>query len=122
MREEDRATRKAEREMSLALLLALEAAPAAPAAPLPIDFDLAHVKPADPCATGGGGGSDIVVCGRRPRADFDMEKWERVFRTEPLLAEKGIGPGAVARAYVESVAMPDGQVSKRAMVGLKLKF
>ncbi len=109
--------------MSLALLLALQAAPQASAAPLPIDFDLAKVKPADPCATGGGGGgSDIVVCGRRPRGDFDFEKWERVFRTSPLLAEKAIGPGAVARAYVESVALPGGQVSKRAMVGVKIGF
>ncbi len=109
--------------MSLALLLALQAAsPASAAQPLAIDFDLAHVKPVDPCETGGAGGSDIVVCGRRPRADFDFEKWERVFRTSPLLAEKAIGPGAVARAYVESVAMPGGQVSKRAMVGVKIGF
>jgi hypothetical protein len=107
--------------MRLALLLALQAAPPAPADPLPIDFDLARVKPADPCATGGAG-SDIVVCGRRPRGTFDMEKWERVFRTGPLLAEKSIGGGAVARAYVESVAMPGGQVSKRAMVGIKIGF
>ncbi|HEX8064544.1 MAG TPA: hypothetical protein VF535_15185 [Allosphingosinicella sp.] len=111
--------------MSLALLLALQAAPpapAAPAAPLPIEFDLAKVKPADPCETGGGGGSDIVVCGRRPRGDYEYEKWERLFRTDPLVAEIGIGPGAVARAYVESVQMPGGQISKRVMVGVKVKF
>ena len=108
--------------MRLALLLTLQAAPRAPVERLPVDFDLATVKPADPCRTGGGGGSDIVVCGRRPRGDYDMEKWERVFRTGPLVAEKSIGPGAVARAYVESVAMPGGQVSKRVMVGIKVKF
>ncbi|HEU0135577.1 MAG TPA: hypothetical protein VFR28_12210 [Allosphingosinicella sp.] len=107
--------------MSLALLLALQAAPQAPAERLAVDFDLASVKPADPCRTGGGG-SDIVVCGRRKPGAFDMEKWEREFRTDPLLAEKPIGPGAVARAYVESVAMPGGQVSKRAMVGVKIGF
>lgn len=107
--------------MRLALLLALQAAPQAPADPLPIDFDLATVKPADACRTGGGG-SDIVVCGRRPRADYDLKKWERVFRTDPLTAETSIGRGAVARAYVESVAMPGGQVSKRAMVGIKMGF
>lgn len=107
--------------MSLALLLALQAAPQASAAPnVPIEFDLAKVKPSDPCRTGGGG-SDIVVCGRRP-GNFDFEKWERVFRTDPLLAETPIGRGAVARAYVESVGMPDGQVSKRAMVGIKIGF
>jgi hypothetical protein len=107
--------------MSLALLLALQSAPQPPAAPLGMEFDLAKVKPSDPCRSGGSG-SDIVVCGRRPRGDYDMEKWARIFATEPLLAEKGIGPGAVVRAYGESVAMPDGQVSKRAMVGVRVKF
>jgi len=106
--------------MSLALLLALQSAPSAPAEPLQIDFDLAGVKPGDPCRTGGGG-TDIVVCGRRPGV-FDFEKWERVFRTGPLLAETSIGGGGVARAYVESVGMPGGQISKRAMVGIRLKF
>jgi hypothetical protein len=109
--------------MSLALLLALQAAPAAADEPLPIDFDLASVKPDDPCRTGGGGGSDIVVCGRRPGGGgYDLEKWERVFRTAPLLAERGIGPGAVAGVWVESVAMPGGQVSKRVLVGVRVKF
>ena len=108
--------------MSLALLLALQAAlPTSAAAPLPIDFDLARVKPADPCRTGGAG-ADIVVCGRRPGGTYDLEKWERIFKTGPLLAEKGIGPGAIARAWVESVEMPGGQVSKRAMVGVKVAF
>lgn len=109
--------------MSLALLLALQAAPPASPEPLPsIDFDLARVKPADPCRTGAGGGSDIVVCGRRLGGDFDYEKWERVFRTAPLVAETPIGPGAVAGIWVESVAMPGGQVSKRVLVGVKVKF
>lgn len=108
--------------MSLALLIALQSAAQAPAGPpLPIDFDLARVKPADPCGAGAAG-SDIVVCGRRPRGDFDFEKWERVFKTEPLMAEISIGDGAVARAYVESVEMPGGQISKRVMVGVKMKF
>jgi hypothetical protein len=108
--------------MSLALLLALQAAPPAPAEPLlPIDFDLASVKPADPCETGAAG-SDVVVCGRRPGGVYDYEKWEREFRTRPLLAEKGIGRGAVVRAYTESVEMPGGQISKRAMVGIRMGF
>ena len=107
--------------MSLALLLALQAAPQAAAERPRIDFDLADVKRSDPCETGGAG-SDIVVCGRRPRADFDFEKWERLFRTDPLGAERSISSGAVVRAYTESVDMPGGLVSKRAMIGVKLKF
>lgn len=107
--------------MKLALLLALQAAPEAPAGLPAIDFDLAKAKRADPCETGGAG-SDIIVCGRRPRGDYDLEKWERVFRTDPLLAETPIGRGAVARAYVESAPMPGGQISKRAMVGIRMKF
>ena len=107
--------------MNLALLLALQTAPQAPSAPPMIEFDLAKVKPSDPCESSSSG-SDIVVCGRRRGADYDLEKWARIFATEPLLAEKGIGPGAVARAYGESVGMPGGQVSKRAMVGVKIKF
>jgi hypothetical protein len=131
MRWEDGGGTGAEREMSLALLLALQSAPPAPAPPpaepLPIDFDLASAKPADPCAAGsaeGGGDGDgaaIVVCGRRPGV-FDLGKWERLFETGPLVAETSLGGGAVARAYVESVEMPGGQVSKRAMVGVKIKF
>ncbi|HEX8309235.1 MAG TPA: hypothetical protein VF645_12540 [Allosphingosinicella sp.] len=107
--------------MSLALLLALQAAAQAPSGVQAIDFDLAKAKPSNPCESGGRG-SDIVVCGRRPRGDYDMEKWARIFATEPLVAETSIGRGAVARAYTESVAMPGGQVSKRAMVGIKLPF
>jgi hypothetical protein len=126
---EDGRGRRAELEMSLALLLALQTAPQGPAAPpaappapaFEFEFDLAKAKPSDPCRSGGRG-SDIVVCGRRPRNDYDIEKWTRIFAAEPLLAEKGIGPGAVVRAYGESVAMPGGQVSKRAMVGVKVKF
>src|SRR5436853_6112863 len=108
--------------MSLALLLALQAAPQAPAAtPLQIDFDLARRKPADPCETGLGTGADIVVCGRRPGpGTFDLGKWERVFATERFLAETPIGRGAVARAYTESVGMNAGNISKRAMVGIRI--
>jgi hypothetical protein len=113
--------------MSLALLLALQAAPPAPAepqaraGPLPIAFALATAKPADPCGAAPSEASDIVVCGRRPGV-YDFEKWERMFEAGPLVAETSLGGGAVARAYVESVEMPNGQVSKRAMVGVKIKF
>lgn len=121
--------------MSLALLLALQAAPAAPqAAPLAaapvnqmeiprlrVEFDLARYVPADPCGPGVAG-SDIVVCGRRPGAIFDLEKWERIFATKPLVAETSIGGGGVVRAYVDSVTLPNSEISKRGMVGIKLPF
>ena len=110
--------------MTLALLLALQAASPAGAAgadPLAVDFDLAEVKPREGCAPGSG--SDIVVCGRRRKNDaYPLEEWERIFATKPLVAETGIGGGARVRAYVDSVVMPNGEVSKRAMVGIKLKF
>jgi hypothetical protein len=63
-----------------------------------------------------------VVCGRRSPDSYDFEKWERVFRTGPPLAQTPIGRGAIARAYVDSVAMPNGETSKRAMVGIKVGF
>ena len=107
--------------MRLALLLALQAAPQAPAGLPAIDFDLAKARPAGSCETGGEG-SDIVVCGGRPGGTYALEKWERVFRTKPLLAESSIGRGATLRAYTESVEMPGGQISKRAMVGIKMGF
>jgi hypothetical protein len=118
--------------MSLVLLLALQAAPsrppepAAPVAPLAIDFDLADVKPADRCADeegeGGGGGSEIVVCGHPSSGTYDLKRWARIFETGPFRAETGIARGVVAGAYVDQVAMPGGRTSQRALVGVKVKF
>lgn len=105
--------------MSLVLLLALQSAspaPAAPPAPLPVEFDLAHVKPGGRCAPAADG-TEILVCGRRPSTAYDLEKGARLFERGPLRAEKGIAPGTTVGAYVESVVMPDSTVSKRAMVG-----
>lgn len=113
--------------MALAWLLALQAAaPSAPA--VPADFDLATFRPTEPeagrsPACGSGGGSEIVVCGRRRGGgDYPYEEMERRYQEKPLVAETTIGGGATARAYVESVAMPQGEISKRVMVGIKLPF
>jgi hypothetical protein len=109
--------------MSLALLLVLQASsPAAPRdAPLAIDFDLARVRPADPCKEPAG--SEIVVCGRRPSGGgYPMAEMERRYRNKPIVAETGIGGGATARAYVEQVEIAPGMVSKRAMVGIRIPF
>nr|WP_295372768.1 hypothetical protein [uncultured Sphingosinicella sp.] len=115
--------------MALALLLAFQAAAElAPPATVPVDFDLAKVRPADDdaeraraCARDDS--SEIVVCGRRRRGnDYPTEEMERRYREKPLVAEVGIAPNASVRAYGESVEMPGGQISKRAMVGVKLRF
>ncbi len=114
--------------MNLALMLALQVAAPAAAAAAPTaaaDFDLAKYRPsADPdrgCGEGEGG--EIVVCGRRRRPEaYPYDKMERKFAKGPIVAEKDIGGGATARAYVESVDMPGGQTSKRVMVGVRLPF
>jgi hypothetical protein len=38
------------------------------------------------------------------------------------LARRSSGGGATARAYVESVDMPDGQATKPAVARVKIKF
>jgi hypothetical protein len=117
--------------MSLALILLLQsAAPASPAsnqaaAPpaklIPVDFDLKEWRPSESC--GAGSSDEIIVCGQRPDADrYRVGPVSSRFDTEPLVAEMGIGGGATARAYAESVEFPGGFVSKRIMVGIKLPF
>jgi hypothetical protein len=119
--------------MALALFLALQAAEAsAPPAILPITFDLARHQPADAEPVGwrdcspadASDPSEIVVCGRRRAGseDYPYEEMERRYRQKPIMAEIGIGGGATARAYVDSVEMSGGQTSKRVMVGIKLPF
>ena len=70
--------------------------------------------------------AEILVCGSRGGA--------KQYRIQPLppgfssesgglpKAEMGLGGGATGRAYVESVGMPDGQISKRIMIGIGTKF
>lgn len=115
--------------MAWAWLLALQAAaePSLSAA-VPADFDLAKVRPRDDEWRFGRscrreGSDEIVVCARRrPGNDYPLEEEARRFREKPIVAETAIGPGATLRAYGESAAMPDGQISKRAMIGVKLRF
>ncbi|HEY0027003.1 MAG TPA: hypothetical protein VGC35_03965 [Allosphingosinicella sp.] len=117
--------------MALAFLIALQAAAAIPgpaaAAAAPVDFDLAELTRRQQAEAGAGcgarGAGEIVVCGRRPGAgDYDMEKWERIFREGPLVAETDLGGVATGRAYTEQVELGQGMVSKRFMVGVKLPF
>ncbi len=116
--------------MAAALIMALHAAAlAAPAGagPAPVDFDLAKVPAAGHgawvrpgCRSGGPG--EIVVCGRRSGGNYPMEEMARRYASRPVVAETGIGAGATARAFVEQVELGAGQISKRAMVGIKLPF
>jgi hypothetical protein len=69
---------------------------------------------------------EILVCGSRGGS--------KEYRIQPLppgyssesgglpKAEMGLGGGATGRVYVESVGMPDGQISKRIMIGIGTKF
>jgi hypothetical protein len=104
------------------VILALQAAGAQPpAAVAAIDFDLAKYRMEPGCGTGGG--SEIVVCGRRPSGGaYPYEEMERLFAAKPLVAETDIGGGATAGAYVQRAEMPNGEISTRFVVGIKVGF
>ena len=115
--------------MAAFLLLAVQtasgAAATADAAPIQVEFDLARVARDERC--GGpeeGGDAAIVVCGRpnRLRPEFPMEEMERRYGARPIVAETSIGGRASVRAFTESVDMGQGQISNRAMVGVRLPF
>jgi hypothetical protein len=123
--------------MSLALLIGLQAAaspapaPAPAAAPPPVDirklnFDLALYRPKPPprfgCVPDPGG---ILVCGRRPAENLspdEMARLAKLYEQGPIDAETGLVGNVRGRVYTEEVAMPNGQVSKRAMIGIRLPF
>jgi hypothetical protein len=113
--------------MSLALLIAFQAAaPAAGQKPVDlrtIDFDLSRYRPAPAaCAPSPG---DILVCGRRPAGSLgagEMARLAKLYEQGPMDAETGLFGQIRGRIYTEEAAMPNGQVSKRAMVGIRLPF
>ncbi|WP_158266553.1 hypothetical protein [Allosphingosinicella deserti] len=107
-------------------LLIFQASASAPSLP-PSDFDLAKLRAIDltPSITGRCGSQpsgEIVVCGRRQDEDAGVKYRPEFAEQQPLAAEIGIGGGAKARAFVDQVGMPDGQISKRIMVGIKVPF
>ena len=115
--------------MGLALALALQAAGAAqPAGVKPIEFDLATHRAADDgelsilCRSQDP--SEIVVCARRRGGanGYPIDYWAKIFASTPLVAETGIAPNTSVRAFTEQVDFGGGQVSKRALVGVKLRF
>lgn len=113
--------------MVAAFFLMLQAASPLPAPPpAPADFDLATWWPARPVGLDGcpiSDGGDVVICGRRTRTDdYPMEEMARLFEPKPLVAQLPLGNAVTARAYVERVDLPNGVISNRMMIGLKLPF
>ena len=107
--------------MPLLLLLVLQAA--APALPA-IDFDLARLRAPDARPSqDAGDGAQVVVIGRRPPPNaYRLPDLTGRWQERPVRAETSLGGGAVARAYVESVEFPGGQISQRVMVGIRMPF
>jgi hypothetical protein len=116
--------------MQVVLAIALQAAQTIAAGEMmPVTFDLATHRPAAgdgevPFACRLRDPDELVVCARRRGGakDYPMDYWARIFATTPLVAETGIAPNTSVRAFTEQVDFGGGQVSKRAMVGVKLKF
>ena len=109
--------------MSWTLIILAQAAPAPIGPAGAAGFDLKDMPPHAEAACGEGADSDIVVCGRRGGPDHaHYLKMEKVFREAPIRAEANIGGGVRAKAHADSVAMPNGQVSKRALITLTKPF
>lgn len=117
--------------MSLALLLALQAA--APPAPDPAirNFDLRDVGAPkgfeSPVRRDAGCAADaadeIVVCGSRNRNEaYRLRPLAPVYGKKPLIAETGLFGNLSARMHVESVELPNGMISKRLMVTVTAPF
>ena len=116
--------------MSLTLVLMLQAAALGDGAE---NFDLKDLdRPAEPklgapvvksCAEVDP--DEIIVCGSRGGSKQDrIQPLPPGFEAPSGLskAETGLGGGTTGRVYVESVGMPDGQISKRVMIGIGTKF
>lgn len=110
--------------MALTFLLALQAAgQPAPSGSEATGFDLARLRPSAPDVCGNKAASEIVVCGRRqPGEGYRLKEMPRTFEEKPVRAETSIGNGSTVGAYVDSVTMPDGQISKRATIRFKVPF
>ena len=67
--------------------------------------------------------NEITICGsRRGDSPYRMPKIAKDYKAKSIRAETQLAPGASANAHVEAEGMPDGRVSNRLMVTIKLKF
>jgi hypothetical protein len=89
--------------------------PATPRLGAPIANRCAEVDP-----------NEILVCGSRGGGSkqYRIQPLPPGYSSESGLpsAEMSLGGGATGRVYVESVGMPDGNISKRIMIGIGTKF
>lgn len=66
---------------------------------------------------------EILVCGSRSgQSPYRIPKLPKTYDRKPIRAETDAIPGVHTRAHVESVGMPDGNVSKRLMVTFTFPF
>lgn len=108
-------------------ILLLAAAAAEPATIVPSDFDLKPSAPSlritpDDCRRTAAAG-EIVVCGRSPdqyRAK-ELKPPKGVEMDEGGVIGLNVG-GARVEPSMEQVGMPDGRISKRIMVKVKVPF
>jgi hypothetical protein len=120
--------------MSLALILALQAAvPAratpAHAAPVAIDFDLRTIRPggfdlaamAGSVLCGHASPGEILVCGRHG-GGYPLAAMARIFEPHPLVAQVGVAGNLSADIHTEARELAPGMVSNRIMFGLRLPF
>ncbi|KHK89366.1 hypothetical protein [Novosphingobium malaysiense] len=84
-----------------------------------VGLDLKVVKPRCPLSSG----HEIVVCAPDPEANR-LRPLPDTYVTQGGLprAEVDLGGGASLDLHVDSAAMPDGSVSNRVMVGVKVAF
>lgn len=115
--------------MSMAMMLALQAAAPAYPPPRPIRFDLGDIRPVDfglrlpslAINCGPDDPNEIVVCGARHR-DHRFRQLPSDFELRPFVAEFHITGDLTANAHLEAKELSQGVISNRVMLGLKLAF
>jgi hypothetical protein len=105
----------------LLITLQAETSPAPPRDVRTIDFDLARYRPRSDCAPAEA--EAITVCGRRPLSTaYPLERMAKIFESGPLDTETGLGGNMRGGVYLKQVEFPNGEVSRRILVGIKLPF